>query len=866
MVNIERTPVPAARKEEDEGNPLVGQENPQDNPPNAPRPGTRQTVRNEGRDLQGPDELERVERENRRRHREAANTPLPDDESEVADDDTRVNQGTSPLRPENRDQHRTLPIPNPRATRAVQSPFNTDRWEQLGAAGGGNPPNPQSTENPPPRGLHFGDTPGRNAALNVSQDRFEEEERLREARLREQRERRREAEQRFLEEENARLGGGGARPRSRTPFQPPPPVRPEPEMPLPPFTQNRLNQQQQQQAPPENPPPLGNPWRRPVPFRDGNVLPPNTRRNLDDDFMVPPYDPSVLYNSTLNMDMDSAPGLHQVFKRLVKPIAALNDPQRRDSPTTRDRIERHLSQVTPRNIRAAFQDQIEPAELRLKEYTDSIVKKVQDEMHLVYITHVEALKEELDDEKKLLVERLQRLEENERLSTRITTEKKDTIAPNSVYPSVPADEDLVRKAGLVLAARVKIVERKITFDKEPYNFLFHLCLESNKVAFTHSLTQDQQRDLVLSHIPSSEPEYTYMSMEPTLGGMFNMVSTMASRVMTITMIEKSINAWQLDNSTDVSMYRCVTALIDLLKRSMEHRNRDESVKYPELFRMAITRIQRENIPKMVYDSLNEARLRIRDTDPVPELNRILLGSLNRYIGMKKPQGNKAQNTVPQFGSGFRPVVNQLACSGSCASGSFPMVYTMGQSQPIAQTPLAQPAVAASTAPKSQPANKTNSKKGTSKQTDKNNSKGSPSKTNSQVVNTGSVDSKNGKFKKFRFVKPWPSDKKYMSKSGNQLSKECEEWFTGYCFKCGHNSHTYDKCRIYPETTTFLSLCSRCFQGFHETCRRRWVREAEVADQLKQMQIMYDHLAVNSPQAPFMITNANQGKVDEPDDD
>ena len=60
-------------------------------------------------------------------------------------------------------------------------------------------------------------------------------------------------------------------------------------------------------------------------------------------------------------------------------------------------------------------------------------------------------------------------------------------------------------------------------------------------------------------------------------------------------------------------------------------------------------------------------------------------------------------------------------------------------------------------------------------------------------------------------------------------------------------------------------------GNHEQCHRRWVRETEVSDQLKQIQLMYNHLAVNPPQAPFMLTDGNSksgslGKVSEPEDD
>ncbi len=187
-----------------------------------------------------------------------------------------------------------------------------------------------------------------------------------------------------------------------------------------------------------------------------------------------------------------------------------------------------------------------------------------------------------------------------------------------------------------------MISASVTFDKEPYNYILHLCLESNKVAISHKLNQPQQRAMILSHIPSSEPEYSYLDSEPTLSGIFAIVSVMSNRILTISEIEKRINAWTLDNSSDNTLYKSVTTLIDLLRRSLEHGNGHEPIKNPELFRQAITRIQRDKLPKIVYDNLNEARIRIRDTDSIPELTRTIVGALNRYIGMKTPKST----TVP----------------------------------------------------------------------------------------------------------------------------------------------------------------------------------------------------------------------------
>ena len=130
--------------------------------------------------------------------------------------------------------------------------------------------------------------------------------------------------------------------------------------------------------------------------------------------------------------------------------------------------------------------------------------------------------------------------------------------------------------------------------------------------------------------PPSDAEYTYMSLSESLEELFSMISVMASKILTISDLEKAINNWKLDNTSDVNMYRSLTHLIDLLKRSSEHRDRDAPLHNPEIFRQAITCIQRDSgLPMQLSKSLNEARLKIRDTDTMPELNNILVGCMNQ---------------------------------------------------------------------------------------------------------------------------------------------------------------------------------------------------------------------------------------------
>jgi hypothetical protein len=371
------------------------------------------------------------------------------------------------------------------------------------------------------------------------------------------------------------------------------------------------------------------------------------------------------------------------------------------------------------------------------------------------------------------------------------------------------------------------------------------------VAATHSLTQEQQRDLILSHIPSSEPEYAYINLEPTLKGVFSIVSTMASKIMTIAEIQKQINMWSLNNQSDITLYKSVTTLVDLVRRSMEHTD-GGSVSNPELFKQVITRIQRDNIPESLKEALNLARCRIRGDETVPELNDNLLGTLNKYIGHSKK--SKSQSSVPQTN---KATLGNQDCSP-------PQVFAIEYQQPkVAQVP-------------NNPPQQNQGNNGGAKSKGYNNKKGnngnqksnqqSPQNTAGNKAHDGEgQNNKKGPFKKHRFVKPWDPKEVYLSKNGNQLSQKCQKHFEGHCWKCGHSSHTYEKCKIYPDTTTFLSLCSTCNQGFHDQCKRRWAWEKTVADQLKQITVMYNHLAADPPRQAFMITNQSQGQVQEPDD-
>jgi hypothetical protein len=107
------------------------------------------------------------------------------------------------------------------------------------------------------------------------------------------------------------------------------------------------------------------------------------------------------------------------------------------------------------------------------------------------------------------------------------------------------------------------------------------------------------------------------------------------------------------------------------------------------------------------------------------------------------------------------------------------------------------------------------------------------------------DNKGKGDKKFFFVHPWPENKNYLSKNGNTLTKECEDHFKGFCFRCGHSSHSHENCRIYKSKDIFITLCTRCRQGFHDSCRSRryGLQEEIMSKKLEEMTHLCQQLAL-----------------------
>ena len=542
------------------------------------------------------------------------------------------------------------------------------------------------------------------------------------------------------------------------------------------------------------------------------------------------------------------PGLYEVFGHIARPVEILSDPSKRDTLTSRVSIENHLNQITPRYVRDALDHDLQgmAGELQdnIQETVEERVRRLEAEL-LRELNQLKEVRKELQEVRQIagttqVLTRLARLEENERLTNKVSTEKIDQVRPNPSYPSTDADEDLLRKASVALATSIKRLDRNMDPEEDPYNHLLYVALEANKVSSIYKLSKMQQRQLVLNSIPSSDPDYTYFGMAETLDDLYQVISVLASQILTIPQCENLINKWRLDNSTDKNMYKSLTSLMNLLKRSMAHRNRDSPVQLPELFKQLITRIQRDpNLPAFIYTKLNEARLRIRDTDKLPELNQILLGSLNAYIGFKPKNENRSPGAA--MPENYKVQGSKIHKKGR------EYVPTTEFSSPCT-SPQHQPAVPQTGTPQRHPKQgKTPGQKPQQQQQQHpqgDNTSAHSEEGTSKKVN--GIQRVNGNKKQHNFVRPWPENKNYLSKDGNAPSREFEEHFHGYCFKCGHSSHVAANCKVYREKVIHPNLCHCCLQGFHSTCRsRRWgIRKAYVNKRIEEISNMTNYMATN----------------------
>jgi hypothetical protein len=482
------------------------------------------------------------------------------------------------------------------------------------------------------------------------------------------------------------------------------------------------------------------------------------------------------------------------FRNLQKVVYNLNDRDMRDDSDTLRKNIQDLDRVTAEAILDGFRKSFVPIE-------EEMDRRMADGIAASQATQAREMYDYMDNN---LVARIKRIEDQNRLSTRVATEKKDQLIPLPVYPREDASDNHFSKAINHLNSAAKSIEKVCPFAEQPYNFLMQVAAESNQVAAYYRLSKNQQYGLIFSHIPLRHPVRMFLQMNKSLEDLLNMISTSSNQVYSRYSLEKMINTWRLENKSENDMFVSLATLGDLLNRNRDDYGYSEPDP-ADMMRNIITIIQRqEGLPKFVQDSLHEARLKIVDTDKPAHMYQILVAACHKYIGMK-PKNVKVVESVPQYQQQHyqQPQHQQQ--------------YLMPQVYLVDSTPKQQ----------------NNGKKDpwwvTKKKKQEAEGK-KPENVNQKKPDNQKKEEKKVSSKRHKFVEPWPDNCPYVSTNGNRLTKEFEKWFENSCYKCGHSSHSATKCRVYPEKTTILTLCTRCRQGLHENCKskRKGLPDKQVA--------------------------------------
>jgi len=552
------------------------------------------------------------------------------------------------------------------------------------------------------------------------------------------------------------------------------------------------------------------------------------------------------------VDLNDSNTLWGQVSHLSKAVSKLNVPGQRDTETTTQRVRQHLEKVSERGIATGV-------ELILGEYGETADQKLTSTVALSNERIRSEMLQYIDEN---YGARLLKIEQNERLTSRAATEKKDALRPCAGHPSQDADPEAVRKAHLQMNLVVRSANLVFDFRKSPFNWTAFIASESNKISLTHQLSESQHMELIITTLPSLSQSREYLEMCKTLAELFELISTNSTSIVTRVELEQKINAWKLNNESKDSLFDSVCEIYSLLNR-----NRDnygiEPPHPPTLFRQIITRCQAlPDIPHFLRESLGTSRLRIRDTDRVDELNMTLMSSLLKFIGVKTRSAQvKSINVNPPvpFNSSVPPPAPHFGSSSAAPVYAVPpppvpapkkkkkkkgakvkAVQAVGGNQVAVQ---AKPQfVQAGHFP--------------------------PVQNQSQQIQNKSGTKGNFRTNFPRFVKPWDMSIPYLTKSGNGISKACEMHFKDHCHRCGFGGHQADSCKTYTDRNTILTICSRCCQGFHETCKskRRDLLSQEAL--VKRMEQLFTELHVQTHSGGSRDSNAksNTKALPQPDSD
>jgi hypothetical protein len=164
----------------------------------------------------------------------------------------------------------------------------------------------------------------------------------------------------------------------------------------------------------------------------------------------------------------------------------------------------------------------------------------------------------------------------------------------------------------------------------------------------HGLSEKQHRQLVLNTIPSLSSAHRFFARSADLTDLFLMISTLATSSLTRTDLEKAVNAWRLDSSSQDALFTSVMDLHSLLDRNREDYHQRDACE-PTLFKQIISRItQQPDLPNFICEPLQQALMQIRQMERVSELYTSLIAACNKSVGMKSryPQNKLIKSEAP----------------------------------------------------------------------------------------------------------------------------------------------------------------------------------------------------------------------------
>jgi hypothetical protein len=460
-------------------------------------------------------------------------------------------------------------------------------------------------------------------------------------------------------------------------------------------------------------------------------------------------------------------GLAGLLTHIVKPVRTTLDKTAREDDDRLARGVSHLDRIKVSTVRRA---------LRSDETILATNKKLA-EMQIMMMT--------LNNE-------IAHLKSEQKITTLASSEKSGKVTPNPVhtYPSHDCSDESYQAAVKNMGILVKVIEKNNAFAADQYNHALEICASSNEIASNFGLSQEQQRRLILSALPSNSEIYLELSMITDLAQCFRIVSQNSSSLLTRGELELKIEKWTLDTRSYKDLTHSLLNLKILLIK-LEDKPL-HTINGRDLYGKILVRLRRERgMSQWTLKKLDEARVRIDVESDHTEMNQIILTALRDTIKLGRTTENHAvKNEGPSYLSNVANSLPALSYTPQTTPEKKGFKGKGGKK-------------GVSTEPKGQPQRNQGNPKDSGK---KSNDKTQPHKNSPRIK------------KKHFTVEPFPKGINYLSGSGNGLSRQVEEHFRNHCFKCGHSSHASTNCRIYPEKQTVMTLCEVCRSGFHLICK------------------------------------------------